>query len=288
MSGLRCGKCTGTFRRWALCSGSCWAWADRAARVPWGCVTRAATQRARGWGDRSPSEPWTSWPMSVTKSKPTGAEPPSQHKFFHPLPLRICEDFFRPVGSSPMMNLPLLLAIACTLETGLGERPEVLEQRECQLLWSVHGETALTVNGRLDLVVLRYVSGFRCEGKKCDTQRFKTIRSMNVRGEEPTNWDIHAGPWEKYRALWLRRLRAAREFTTAFMYGLVLWPESNSRCRMARHYGGRCAAHGACDHVPACWELARCGDTSSAFWIPKTCPLGSSDTIDARLASARR
>jgi hypothetical protein len=186
-----------------------------------------------------------------------------------------------------MISLPLLLAIACTLEVDLAVRSEVVEQRECALIWSVHGETALATGRPLAQVVRGYVSGWKCEGKKCDTARFKTIRSMNARGEAPLNWDIRVGPWSKFQDLWLRRLRAAQEFVAVWMRGRVLWPQSSRSCRMSRHYGGRCAMHGACDHVPECWQLASCGQTASAFWIPRTCSAGAG-VIDAVTASARR
>lgn len=187
-----------------------------------------------------------------------------------------------------MMSLPLLLAIACTLEVDLGVRAEVVEQRECALMWSVHAETALSENVQLDQVVRGYVSGFRCEGKKCDTERYRTLRSFTAKGDTPLNWDISVGPWPKYRGLWLRRVRAAHEFVTAFMYRLVLWPQVHPGCRLARQYGGRCGAHGACDRVPVCWQLARCGATAQAYWIPRSCEGSSSNTIDARVASAQR
>jgi hypothetical protein len=187
-----------------------------------------------------------------------------------------------------MMSLPLLLAIACTLEVDLGVRAEAAEQRECALMWSVHAETSLSENVPLDQVVRRYVSGFRCEGKKCDTARYRMLRSFTAKGVTPLNWDISAGPWLKYRKLWLRRVRAAHEFATAYLQRLVLWPDVRAGCRLARQYGGRCAVHGACDRVPACWQLARCGDTAQAYWIPRTCSAEGSSTIDARIASAQR
>lgn len=255
------------------------------AMPPWNVLLYPT---GRGRGDRSPAAPSTCRRCQSRSESTGGGAPFSTQILSPPCAQQICVILRERLGSPAMMSLPLLLALACTLETDLGVRPEAVEQRECALMWSTHAETAYAVNGRLDLVVQRYVSGFRCAGKKCDTQRYRVIRAMNVRGDAPLGWDVSAGPWSKYRGLWLRRLRAAREFAAAFMYGLVLWPQTNSRCRMARHYGGRCAAHGACDHVPSCWELARCGDTTQAYWIPHTCPRGSSDTIDARLASARR
>lgn len=199
------------------------------------------------------------------------------------------------------MNVALLLAIACTLEIDFGPpKQEESFRRECRLMWAINAEAADGARLPLERVVRDYPSGFRCEGKKCDTPRMRMLRGLNELGDEPAGWtEINRSAWAGYRARWLRRLEDARRFVREHDRGLraqQLWPPGSRRsCLRASQYGGRCAVTGACDRVPPCWELADCGPTRQAYWVVHECrelsggvPVRVARAISAIDAAGRR
>lgn len=181
--------------------------------------------------------------------------------------------------------MELLLAVACTLEIGFAAPGyEARWDRECRLMWSIHQRASEKTDKPLMRVVADYVSGLKCRRRKCDTVRMRMWRSMRMEGSQPAGWDAKAGSWDAlYKPAWLHRVQLAREFLVD-----RAWPEDARRgCKLARHYGGKCAATGACDTVPSCWKLADCGPTQQAYWVVPARCVGSG-VIDAVQAAGRR
>lgn len=185
----------------------------------------------------------------------------------------------------------LLLAVACTLEIDLGTADKAERwDRECQLMWSVHEERAEATGLPLEQVIASYVAGLRCEGKRCDSRRARAIRSLRDGRSEPCAGWIDAKEWRTgLQALWLRRVRIASAFLDRVRAHESPWPEdARPLCRRARHYGGRCAAGGACDLVPPCWRLAPCGQTEQAYWIVRDGCSGRTLSAPVAMASGSR
>lgn len=158
-----------------------------------------------------------------------------------------------------MIELAVLLAQMCVAEIDFPATKDGLV--ECQIMWSINDDIAerwgdgdrpgTTIEDIIDL----YNSTWKCEGRRCDTDRMKRNRELNAAGTRPLHWD-KSSDWQRYRPRWLYMVQYAKAWLGAGRPK----PEPTRQCWRANHYGG------AMDKPGACWISINCGPTRQRYY----------------------